>query len=72
LQRKSCHDQDTHFNITPQYNLLESQFVDSQNEAVQEPSENIIQDVENSLLDAPRQLHQLYGKDFNENGETVQ
>lgn len=55
--------------------------LNSRNEAVseQELNEDIqdiqdtqdIQNIEESFQNDPRQLHQLYGKDFNEDGETM-
>ncbi|XP_067212200.1 uncharacterized protein [Linepithema humile] len=65
-QKKSC--KDTHSNIL-QHNSLESPFVHSQNEVESEREPNITNDIEEPLADTPRQLHQLYGKDFN--GETM-
>ncbi|XP_067203851.1 uncharacterized protein [Linepithema humile] len=65
-QKKSC--KDTHSNIL-QHNSLESPFVHSQNEVESEREPNITNDIEEPLADIPRQLHQLYGKDFN--GETM-
>lgn len=72
MQKKSCKDQYTYLNI-PQHNLVESHshtHTQNEEELEQESNENAIHDLEE--LDTPRQLDQLYGEDFNEDGETVQ
>lgn len=71
-QKKSCEDQNTHSNII-QHNSIELQFEDSENKEVSEQKSNddILEDEEELLPDVPRKLYQLYGKDFNEDGETV-
>lgn len=72
-QKKSkCEDQNIHSNII-QHNSIEVQFKDSENkeELEQKSNDDILEDKEELLPDVPRKLYQLYGKDFNEDGETV-
>lgn len=72
-QKKSeCENQNTHSNII-QHNSIELQFEDSENkeELEQKSNDDILEDKEELLPDVPRKLYQLYGKDFNEDGETV-
>ncbi|RLU21742.1 hypothetical protein DMN91_006118 [Ooceraea biroi] len=70
-QRQSCESQHIYSNITIQHNPIEPQLEDFENKTVseQKPDKNIVEDIEEP--DVPRKLHQLYGKDFNEDGETM-